>query len=251
MKRRPEQPTIAATIRTPRATERQRRPARLASCSPIMRDPADDHQRACAGAWADRTRNGPIASASAPDRTNTSIASVGRADQRLTVNVETGIEHGADLPTAPRLDGEVRRTRRDHRLGRIAGGTCRRRLSRPPADPGSRATPRTPSSCADYGASPVCKDPRAFALEHARTEWLVPHATLQHEIQAVPQRRPVRPRQHAAVTERSRAVFHPALKPHDDAPLVQQIRNPDARFSARLGCEDRRFEVPAAIAALS
>jgi len=66
------------------------------------------------------------------------------------------------------------------------------------------------------GTGPIRNHARPLALEHARAERLIPDSPLQHEVQSIAQLRPIGPRQHAAVAERSWTVLHPALKPHHD-----------------------------------
>ena len=70
-----------------------------------------------------------------------------------------------------------------------------------------------------------------FALEHARTERLVPDAALEHEVQTIAQVGPIRPRQHAAVAQRARTVLHAPLKPHHDPPVASSSATRDGRPS--------------------
>ena len=150
---------------------RDRRPdlCRGRSCRPVDQERAD-RQRVRPGSQKDVHRLGR------------------RAHQRLAVDVEAGVEHGADAPALARLRAAARRTRRCRRRRRSAGGRCRRRSSRRPAGSGGPRPPDTPWSWTGCGRRSQSASRRArLALEHARAERLIPHAPLEHEIEAIAQ----------------------------------------------------------------
>ena len=167
-----------------------------------------------------------------------------RAHQRLAVDVEARIEHGAHAPSPPRLAqqfGERRCVvvRHDLRTARAIDAHHASQLARC-----SSAHLVRHRHGPIPAARPVGKHGARLALEHARTERLVPDAPLEHEIQPVAQVEPIGPREHAAVSKRARAVLHRALKPHHDPPVGEQFGDPARRFGDGSAADRRRAAPP-------
>ena len=131
---------------------------------------------------------------------------LGRADHRLAVDVEAGVEHDAGAPAHAGFAQQI---------GELAGLIFSHDL-RPAgavdADHSGQAVPETRRHFVRHRharirpAVPVGEETCRVAFEHRGTERLIPHAPLEHEVQAIAKVGPVRPREHAAMTERSGPV---------------------------------------------